>query len=42
LWLSPGGDRDLPPCFAQRYGVLAPGNRGGIVVGDTALTAPLD
>ncbi|NQW05271.1 MAG: TauD/TfdA family dioxygenase [Acidobacteria bacterium] len=42
LWLSPEGDRELPPCFAQRYGVLEPGNRGGIVTGDTPLTAPLD
>lgn len=42
LWLSAEGDRALPPCFAQRYGTLEPGNRGGIVVGDMPLTAPLD
>jgi len=32
LWLSIPGDRPLPPCFAQRYGSLAIGNRGGIIV----------
>jgi hypothetical protein len=42
LWLSPAGDRELPPCFAQRYGSLEVGNRGGIVTAGTVLTAPLD
>ena len=42
LWLSPDGDRELPPCFAQRYGSLEVGNRGGIVTAGTVLTAPLD
>lgn len=32
LWLSIPGDRPLPPCFAQRYGSIEVGNRGGIVV----------
>ena len=33
LWLSVPGDRELPPVFAQRYGSIEVGNRGGIVVG---------
>ena len=32
LWLSLPGDRALPEVFAQRYGSLEIGNRGGIVV----------
>ncbi|MEZ5318390.1 MAG: TauD/TfdA family dioxygenase [Vicinamibacterales bacterium] len=42
LWLSPDGDRELPPCFAERYGSLEVGHRGGVVVAGTVLTAPLD
>ncbi|MDJ0769181.1 MAG: TauD/TfdA family dioxygenase [Ilumatobacter sp.] len=34
LWLSVPGDRTLPPVFAQRYGSIEVGNRGGIVVGE--------
>ena len=33
LWLSVPGDRKLPPAFAQRYGSIEVGDRGGIVVG---------
>ena len=33
LWLSAPGDRELPPSFAQRYGSLTVGARGGVVVG---------
>ncbi|MEO6652598.1 MAG: TauD/TfdA family dioxygenase [Ilumatobacteraceae bacterium] len=32
LWLAMPGDRELPPIFAQRYGSIEIGNRGGIVV----------
>jgi hypothetical protein len=32
LWLSIPGDRPLPPVFAQRYGSIEVGDRGGIVV----------
>jgi hypothetical protein len=32
LWLSIPGDRELPPVFAERYGSVEIGNRGGIVV----------
>ena len=42
LWLSIPGDRELPPVFAQRYGSIAVGDRGGIVTAETRLHAPLD
>jgi len=42
LWLSMEGDRELPPCFEQRYGSIEVGNRGGIVTEETVLTAPLE
>lgn len=32
LWLSVPGDRELPPVFAERYGTITVGNRGGIHV----------
>lgn len=42
LWLSIDNDRPLPPCFAERYGSLEIGNRGGIITSKTRLHAPLD
>lgn len=42
LWLSVPGDRELPPCFAERYGSIEVGNRGGIITRHTRLHAPLD
>ncbi|AWB35336.1 TauD/TfdA family dioxygenase [Orrella marina] len=42
LWLAPGDGRPLPPEFAQRYGSVEPGNRGGIVVQGTRLNISLD
>jgi hypothetical protein len=30
LWLAPAGARSLPAAFADRYGSLVPGDRGGI------------
>lgn len=42
LWLSLEGDRPLPPCFAQRYGSLEIGKRGGIITKHTKLHAPID
>ncbi len=42
LWLSIPGDRSLPDCFAQRYGSIEPGNRGGIITDGTRLNVPLD
>ncbi|WP_236034125.1 TauD/TfdA family dioxygenase [Belnapia mucosa] len=42
LWLAPEGGRDLPPSFAQRYGSLTPGDRGGIITRDTTLKFVLE
>ena len=36
LWLSVPGDRPLPACFAQRYGSVEIGDRGGVMVGRAA------
>ena len=41
LWLSVPGDRPLPPVFAERYGSITIGDRGGILVPGTRLHAPL-
>ena len=42
LWLAPHEARPLPPVFAQRYGSLVPGERGGVCVPATRYHAPLD
>lgn len=42
LWLAPPGGRPLPAPFAARYGGVAPGDRGGIVVKGTRFTVPLE
>ncbi|HTP60658.1 MAG TPA: TauD/TfdA family dioxygenase [Burkholderiales bacterium] len=42
LWLAPPGARPLPEIFAPRYGSVAPGERGGIVVRGTKLKVPLE
>ncbi len=41
LWLAPENARPLPPAFAERYGDLTPGARGGVSVPDNELKAPL-
>jgi hypothetical protein len=38
LWLAPTQARPLPPVFAERYGSLTPGDRGGIPVASSQLT----
>lgn len=40
LWLAPEKARPLPPVFAERYGSIIPGQRGGIVVPGTRYTIP--
>ena len=40
LWLAPPDARALPPVFAQRYGSVQPGARGGVPAG-VPLNAPL-
>jgi len=42
LWLAADKARPLPPVFAQRYGSLTVGDRGGIIVRGTKLHAPLE
>ncbi len=41
LWLSPPGARPLPPVFAECYGDLTIGDRGGIICEGTRPHAPL-
>jgi hypothetical protein len=41
LWLAPPGARPLPPVFAECYGSLTVGERGGIICQGTRLHAPL-
>jgi len=40
LWLAPENARPLPPVFAERYGSVIPGQRGGIEVPGTRYTIP--
>ena len=42
LWLCPPDGRELPPIFAERYGSVEVGRRGGVHVPASELKAPLD
>ena len=42
LWLAAPGARPLPPVYAERYGSVEIGDRGGIVCPGTRLHAPLE
>ena len=42
LWLAPHEAGELPAVFAQRYGPLVPGRRGGVPSADGRLRAALD
>ncbi|MGD9614595.1 MAG: TauD/TfdA family dioxygenase [Alphaproteobacteria bacterium] len=42
LWLAAPGARPLPPIYAERYGSVTIGDRGGIICPDTRLHAPLE
>ena len=42
LWISSPQARALPPVFAQRYGSVVPGQRGGIDLPRSAWHAPLN
>lgn len=42
LWLAVPGARPLPPIYAERYGKVDIGDRGGIIVSGTKLNAPLE
>jgi hypothetical protein len=41
LWLAPPGARPLPAVFAERYGSVVPGERGGVLVSGVRANAPL-
>jgi hypothetical protein len=42
LWLAPPGARPLPEIYAERFGSITPGDRGGIVVPGAEPTIPFD
>jgi len=42
LWIAPPNARPLPEVYAERFGSVVPGDRGGIIVKGTKLTVPLD
>jgi len=42
LWLAPADARPLPPVYAQRYGSVVPGARGGVPPKNGRLVASLD
>ncbi len=42
LWLAPGAARELPPVYAQRYGSVTPGERGGICLPTAPWNIPWD
>ena len=42
VWLAPAPARPLPAAFAERYGSIVPGERGGLQVPDSVLTIPWD
>jgi hypothetical protein len=41
LWLAAPDARPLPPVYAQRYGSVTIGDRGGVICSGTVLNAPL-
>ncbi|HEX5602992.1 MAG TPA: TauD/TfdA family dioxygenase [Pyrinomonadaceae bacterium] len=42
LWLAPSGARPLPAIYAERFGSITPGDRGGVVVPRAKPTIPFD
>ena len=40
LWLAPAGARALPEVFAERFGSITPGDRGGVTVPGARPTIP--
>jgi TfdA family taurine catabolism dioxygenase TauD len=42
LWLAPPGARRLPEVYAERFGSIKPGDRGGVVVPSAKATIPFD
>lgn len=42
LWLAPPNARPLPEVFAERFGSITPGDRGGVTVPGATPTIPFD
>jgi hypothetical protein len=42
LWLAPRGARRLPEVYAERFGSITPGDRGGVVVAGAKATIPFE
>jgi alpha-ketoglutarate-dependent taurine dioxygenase len=42
LWLAPSNARPLPEVYAERYGSIKPGDRGGVVVPGSIPTIPIE
>ncbi len=42
LWLAPSNARQLPEVYAERYGSVTPGNRGGVTVKGIRPTIPFE
>jgi hypothetical protein len=42
LWLAPPSARPLPEIYAERFGSITPGDRGGVVVPGSRPTIPFD
>ena len=42
LWLAPPNARPLPEVYAERFGSVTPGNRGGVIVAGAKPTIPFD
>lgn len=42
LWLAPLNARPLPEVYAERFGSITPGDRGGVVVAGAKPTIPFD
>jgi len=42
LWLAPPGARRLPEVYAERYGSITPGDRGGVTVPGSRMSLPFE
>ena len=42
LWLAPPNARPLPEVYAERFGSITPGDRGGVIVEGAAPTIPFE
>jgi hypothetical protein len=42
LWVAPPGARRLPEVYAERFGSITPGDRGGVVVAGAKATIPFE